>query len=102
MFACTLNTNAEHGEATSRVSPEASARDDGAGVHEDADIEIGAADPLRLDHAEQAGPVEVALRLVGETALLLAVRRALGDDGLECARPVEHLRAGHAAERYRL
>jgi len=57
----------------------ADAGDRGAGVDQDADIEIGAARARRLDHAEEAALVQVAFGFVGQPPQRLARRGAGGE-----------------------
>ena len=77
----------------------AGARQRGADIDEDADIELGPADALGLGEAEQAEIVQVALGLVGQAAQLLA---GLGA-GRQCRRKLvgarDHLLVAHIGER---
>ena len=62
----------------------------GADIDEDADIEIGAADPGGLGDAEQAGFMQVALGLVGQPPQPLALLGPSGDLRHQAPRPLEH------------
>jgi hypothetical protein len=74
---------------------------DGADVDEDADVEIGAADPRRLHDPEQAGLVQVALGVVRQPAQPLAGLGAFGQARQQTPRPLEHLLVADARERGR-
>ena len=76
----------------------ADAGDLGADIDEDADIEIGAADPGGLGDAEQAGFVQVALGLVGQPPQLLALLGPCGDLRHQAPRPLEHFVVAHAGK----
>jgi hypothetical protein len=70
----------------------------GADIDEDADIELGAANPGRLGDAEQAGHMKVTLGLVGQSPQLLAGLGALGEPRFERARPGQHLLVTNSCE----
>jgi hypothetical protein len=85
------------------------ARDDRDQLDDRAERQFAAADPLRLEDAEEAGLVQIGDRLVGQTAQFLGARGALleGRDQRLCARlqfgeirrrsAASHLCVGHRA-----
>jgi hypothetical protein len=76
----------------------ADARQGGADIDEDADIELGPADALGLHEAEQAGVVQVAFGVVGQAAQLLASLGAGRKLGAERVRTLHHLLVAHISE----
>ena len=53
----------------------------GADIDQDADIEVGAADPGRLDDAKEAGRMQIAFGVVRQAAQALAVGGAFVELG---------------------
>ena len=76
----------------------ADARQRGADIDEDADIELGPADAAWLHEAEQARVVQVALGVVGQAAQLLAGLGAGRELGGKRVRAAHHLLVAHIGE----
>src|SRR6185369_6991450 len=70
----------------------------GAHIDEDTDIELRAADTSRLDDAEQARIMQVALGLVGQPPQPLAHLGALGQHRLERSRSRQHVLVTDSSE----
>ena len=83
----------------------AAAADDGREFHNGFVRKLAAADTLRLQHAEQAGRMQIVQRFIGDAAQFLRAQCALAQHGHEsvsaCFERVVSGRRGHMTVRIR-